>query len=589
MEVDMPINLRAPEVTELKPRIMVLGVGGAGGNAVNNMINAKLEGVSFVVANTDAQALAQSKAECRIQLGARVTEGLGAGAKPDIGRAAAEESLEEILEHLGSAHMLFVTAGMGGGTGTGAAPVIARAVRELGVLTVGVVTKPFQFEGDRRMKLAERGIEELQNFVDTLIIIPNQNLFRVANERTTFAQAFSMADEVLHSGVRGITDLIVMPGLINRDFADIKTVMSEMGKAMMGTGEMDGDNRALRAAEAAISNPLLDEVSMKGARAVLVNVTGGPDLMLFEVDEAVNRIRAEVESDSNILFGSALSDDMEGRVRVSVVATGIDAEAALDGGDNVEHLWPNRLKSAAGVEAISLARSDFTEETSAGNNPMHDQVERLSKALATGPYPLEAAEGLKETAAPASEPLLLGGEHAPIVAESGDFGAGDAGANNVGDGQSEETAEQSLAEAVAKPEPKRPRRRFSSFFGAGRSQPKPEVEAKREPVVQREARLDEAASAQTIGVHLRTPKLPEQSMTPKVSVAKQASTAPALKSEEGQEHKGAKESDLFGESNEDKRAEIPAFLRAQDKSGEAEESERFEIPAFLRRQAGSGS
>jgi cell division protein FtsZ len=247
MEVDMPIKLRAPEVTELKPRIMVLGVGGAGGNAVNNMINAKLQGVSFVVANTDAQALAQSKADSRIQLGARVTEGLGAGAKPDVGRAAAEESLEEVLEHLGSAHMLFVTAGMGGGTGTGAAPVIARAVRELGVLTVGVVTKPFQFEGDRRMKLAERGIEELQNFVDTLIIIPNQNLFRVANERTTFAQAFSMADEVLHSGVRGITDLIVMPGLINRDFADIKTVMSEMGKAMMGTGEMDGDNRALRA------------------------------------------------------------------------------------------------------------------------------------------------------------------------------------------------------------------------------------------------------------------------------------------------------------------------------------------------------
>jgi cell division protein FtsZ len=563
---------------------MVLGVGGAGGNAVNNMINAKLQGVSFVVANTDAQALAQSKADSRIQLGARVTEGLGAGAKPDVGRAAAEESLEEVLEHLGSAHMLFVTAGMGGGTGTGAAPVIARAVRELGVLTVGVVTKPFQFEGDRRMKLAERGIEELQNFVDTLIIIPNQNLFRVANERTTFAQAFSMADEVLHSGVRGITDLIVMPGLINRDFADIKTVMSEMGKAMMGTGEMDGDNRALRAAEAAISNPLLDEVSMKGARAVLVNVTGGPDLMLFEVDEAVNRIRAEVDSDSNILFGSALSDDMEGRVRVSVVATGIDADAVLDGRDNVEHLWPNRLKSVAGVEAISLAGAEFTEERTAGNNPMHDQVERLSRALATARHPLETAtEGLQETAAPTG-PILLGGEHAPMLAESGDSEAGDAGG-----GSSEGSAEQSLAAAVAKPEPKRPRRRLASFFGAGRSRPKPEAKAKREPVIRRETRHDEAASAQTIGVHVKTPALPGQSATPKVSVAKQASTASAMKPKQGQEQERSSESDLFGESNEDKRAEIPAFLRAQDKSGEAGENERFEIPAFLRRQAGSGS
>src|ERR1700739_4130223 len=322
----MSINLRAPEVTELRPRITVLGVGGAGGNAVNNMIASKLEGVEFIVANTDAQSLAQSRAQRRIQIGARVTEGLGAGAKPEIGRASAEETLEEILDHLSGSHMVFITAGMGGGTGTGAAPVIARAIREPGVLTVGVVTKPFAFEGDRRMRIAERGIEELQAYVDTLIIIPNQNLFRVANERTTFAQAFAMADDVLHSGVRGVTDLIVMPGLINRDFADIKTVMSEMGKAMMGTGEMDGDGRALRAAEAAISNPLLDDVSMKGARAVLINVTGGPDLMLFEVDEAVNRIRAEVDPDANILFGSALSADMEGRVRVSVVATGIDAE-----------------------------------------------------------------------------------------------------------------------------------------------------------------------------------------------------------------------------------------------------------------------
>ena len=323
----MSIKLRAPEVTELRPRITVLGVGGAGGNAVNNMIAAKLEGVEFVVANTDAQSLHQSKAERRIQMGARITEGLGAGARPDVGRAGAEESLDEILEQISGSHMVFITAGMGGGTGTGAAPVIARAVREQGILTVGVVTKPFAFEGDKRMRIAERGLEELQQFVDTLIIIPNQNLFRVANDRTTFAQAFAMADEVLHSGVRGVTDLIVMPGLINLDFADIKTVMSEMGKAMMGTGEAEGEDRALKAAEAAISNPLLDDVSMKGANGVLINITGGPDMMLFEVDQAANRIRAEVDPDANIIFGGTILENMEGRLRVSVVATGIEAEA----------------------------------------------------------------------------------------------------------------------------------------------------------------------------------------------------------------------------------------------------------------------
>src|ERR1700754_4432593 len=322
----MAINLKAPELTELRPRITVLGVGGAGGNAVNNMIDSKLDGVEFVVANTDAQALLQSKAERRIQLGHRTTEGLGAAASPDVGRAGAEESLDEILEQLSGSHMVFITAGMGGGTGTGAAPVIARAVRELGILTVGVVTKPFAFEGDKRMRIAERGIIELQQYVHTLIVIPNQNLFRVANDRTTFAQAFAMADEVLHSGVRGVTDLIVMPGLINLDFADIKAVISEMGKAMMGTGEAEGEERALKAAEAAISNPLLDDVSMKGARGVLINITGGPDMGLFEVDQAANRIRAEVVPGANIIFGGTILENMEGRIRVSVVATGMDAE-----------------------------------------------------------------------------------------------------------------------------------------------------------------------------------------------------------------------------------------------------------------------
>src|SRR6201996_5417068 len=322
----MAINLKVPPTKELRPRITVLGVGGAGGNAVNNMIEAGLEGVDFVVANTDAQALAGSKCQRRIQLGANTTEGLGAGAQPEVGAKGAEESMAEIMEQLTGSHMVFIAAGMGGGTGTGAAPVIARAVREAGILTVGVVTKPFSLEGDRRMKVAEAGITELQAFVHTLIVIPNQNLFRVANERTTMSQAFAMADEVLHAGVRGVTDLIVMPGLINLDFADIKSVISEMGKAVMGTGEAEGEDRALRAAEMAISNPLLDDVSMKGAKGVLINITGGPDLMLFEVEQAANRVRAEVDSDANIIFGNTILDDMEGRIRVSVVATGIDAE-----------------------------------------------------------------------------------------------------------------------------------------------------------------------------------------------------------------------------------------------------------------------
>ncbi|HUC61528.1 MAG TPA: cell division protein FtsZ [Alphaproteobacteria bacterium] len=322
----MTINLHVPETTrELKPRIVVVGVGGAGGNAVNNMIAANLEGVEFLACNTDAQSLTMSKADRRIQLGLNVTQGLGAGSRPDIGRAAAEEGLEEILDYLEGAHMAFVTAGMGGGTGTGGAPVIARTARERGILTVGVVTKPFHFEGQHRMKIAESGIEELQQYVDTLIIIPNQNLFRVANEKTTFADAFKMADDVLYSGVRGVTDLMVMPGLINLDFADIRAVMSEMGKAMMGTGEASGERRALDAAEAAISNPLLDDVSMKGAKGVLINITGGMDMTLFEVDEAANRIRDEVDPEANIIFGSTFDEALQGKVRISVVATGIDS------------------------------------------------------------------------------------------------------------------------------------------------------------------------------------------------------------------------------------------------------------------------
>src|SRR3982750_4277429 len=320
----MTINLKLPDIRELKPRITVFGGGGAGGNAVNNMITAGLLGCDFVVANTDAQALTMSKAERIIQMGVAVTEGLGAGSQPDVGRAAAEEVLDEIRDHLAGAHMVFVTAGMGGGTGTGASPVIAKTARDLGILTVGVVTKPFHFEGQRRMRYAEQGIAELHKVVDTLLIIPNQNLFRVANEKTTFADAFAMADQVLYSGVACITDLMVKEGLINLDFADVRAVMREMGKAMMGTGEATGEKRALTAAEAAIANPLIDDSSMKGARGLRISITGGRDLTLFEVDEAATRIREEVDQDANIIVGPPFDETLDGIIRVSVVATGIE-------------------------------------------------------------------------------------------------------------------------------------------------------------------------------------------------------------------------------------------------------------------------
>ncbi|MFP4313388.1 MAG: cell division protein FtsZ [Alphaproteobacteria bacterium] len=321
------ITMQPSEVQKLSPKITVIGVGGAGGNAVNNMISSNLEGCEFLVCNTDAQALDHSLCDNKLQLGANVTGGLGAGSKPEIGKAAAEESIEDVLKYLEGANMAFVTAGMGGGTGTGAAPVIAKACREKGILTVGVVTKPFHFEGSHRMKMAEQGLEEMQDYVDTLIVIPNQNLFRIANEKTTFAEAFQMADSVLQAGVRGVTDLMVRPGLVNLDFADIRTAMLEMGKAMMGTGEAEGDKRAIEAAEAAINNPLLDDVSMKGAHGVIINVTGGYDMTLFEADEACNRIRDEVDPDANIIFGATFDESLEGHMRVSIVATGIEREA----------------------------------------------------------------------------------------------------------------------------------------------------------------------------------------------------------------------------------------------------------------------
>ncbi|MGH1354262.1 MAG: cell division protein FtsZ [Thalassovita sp.] len=393
----MTLNLSVPGQEELKPRITVFGVGGAGGNAVNNMIRQELAGVDFVVANTDAQALQQSQAQSRVQLGVKVTEGLGAGARASVGAAAAEESIEQIVDHLAGAHMCFITAGMGGGTGTGAAPIIAQAARELGVLTVGVVTKPFQFEGAKRMRQAEEGVETLQKMVDTLIIIPNQNLFRLANEKTTFTEAFSLADDVLYQGVKGVTDLMVKPGLINLDFADVRSVMDEMGKAMMGTGEADGEDRAIQAAEKAIANPLLDEISLNGAKGVLINITGGHDLTLFELDEAANRIREEVDPDANIIVGSTLDTDMEGQMRVSVVATGIDAsEVVLD----------------VPVPRRSMA-APLTNTVSAEEKP----AEPVVQAPVAAATPAEEPSLFTGMEAPAPAPVAAEAPAAPMVLE----------------------------------------------------------------------------------------------------------------------------------------------------------------------------
>ncbi|HJM51769.1 MAG TPA: cell division protein FtsZ [Alphaproteobacteria bacterium] len=409
----MPINLTMPEPTELKPRITVIGVGGAGGNAVNNMINAQLEGVEFIVANTDAQALAQTLTERRIQLGTNVTYGLGAGANPEVGRDAALEALDQIMDHLEGSHMAFITAGMGGGTGTGAAAVMAQAAREAGILAVGVVTKPFHFEGARRMAMAEAGIEELKRYVDTLIVIPNQNLFRVANEKTTYAEAFKMADDVLYSGVRGVTDLMIMPGLINLDFADVRAVMGEMGKAMMGTGEAEGEKRALEASEAAISNPLLDDVSMQGATGVLINITGGMDMTLFEVDEAANRVRDEVHAEANIIFGSTFDQNLEGRMRVSIVATGIDSET----GQQPLPVPGLRLQVVGGAQTESATEAGSeaeTDDVEADAGPA--QVRQLAEAR-TPAVALRSKAPIGPVPAPAPAPAAAV-EITPATAEA---------------------------------------------------------------------------------------------------------------------------------------------------------------------------
>jgi len=375
----MSIDFMRPEVDELRPRISVIGVGGAGGNAIANMMRADVQGVDFVVANTDAQALNASLADRRIQLGLKITQGLGAGSRPEIGRAAAEETIDEIIAALEGAHMCFIAAGMGGGTGTGAAPVIAKAARDRGILTVGVCTKPFAFEGARRARSADAGISELQQHVDTLIVIPNQNLFRLANSETTFKEAFEMADEVLQQGVRGITDLMVMPGLINLDFADVRSVMSEMGKAMMGTGEADGDNRAIEAAEKAISNPLLDGVSMKGAKGVIISITGGEDMRLMEVDEAASHIKELVDPDANIIWGSAFNNDLGGKIRVSVVATGIEADALQAPQPGKVFTFPTRS-----APAPQTAAPEPVDETSEAPMVMETEAEDQDDELLLG-------------------------------------------------------------------------------------------------------------------------------------------------------------------------------------------------------------
>ncbi|MCF6214959.1 MAG: cell division protein FtsZ [Emcibacter sp.] len=591
----MTIEFTKTELTELTPKITVFGVGGAGGNAVNNMINTGLEGVDFVVANTDAQALAYSKAEQKIQLGAQLTQGLGAGARPEVGRAAAEETIEMIREHLRGCHMTFITAGMGGGTGTGAAPIIAKTAREEGILTVGVITKPFQFEGNRRMLLAEQGIMELSQYVDTLIIIPNQNLFRIANERTTFADAFAMADEVLHSGVRGITDLMVLPGLVNLDFADVRTVMSEMGKAMMGTGEAEGENRALEAAEAAISNPLLDEVSMKGANGVLINITGGMDLTLFEVDEAANRIRSEVNPDANILVGSALNAELDGKMRVSVVATGIES----DGG--TRHEEPRKTYSfdkksevesksatdthggwdepvAAHKSIVETAMDSSAEVNSPGVKEqvvmeeetleLVNEVENMTEAVKsdvqreTEKILAQLAEGIVQQTAPTEK---------SNVEEVNDMAELTASRDEPFISAAPVMPQKRMAPLMQKPDPfaeaamangpvtkKTPqKRRFLDFFGGGPKSESDKLEPKKKIILSQADMLNPEMNSERPAPELKA-NPPEMKSSPKAATT---SHGPA------QHHKqvaeDAPDTAEVLDQKEDNHLEIPAFLRRQ--------------------------
>ncbi|WP_425045757.1 cell division protein FtsZ [Primorskyibacter sp. S87] len=554
----MTLNLSMPGQDDLKPRITVFGVGGAGGNAVNNMIEKQLDGVDFVVANTDAQALQQSRSEARVQLGVKVTEGLGAGARATVGAAAAEESIEQIVDHLAGAHMCFITAGMGGGTGTGAAPIIAQAARELGVLTVGVVTKPFQFEGAKRMSQAEDGVDALQKVVDTLIIIPNQNLFRLANEKTTFTEAFSMADDVLYQGVKGVTDLMVRPGLINLDFADVRAVMDEMGKAMMGTGEADGEDRAIQAAEKAIANPLLDEISLRGAKGVLINITGAHDLTLFELDEAANRIREEVDPEANIIVGSTLDTNMDGTMRVSVVATGIDAS-------EVQHDVPVPRRPLS----QPLKQKVVAEETVAEVTP--------EPVAAAAPLTLEEPM-VEQVADVAEEPSLFENFEVEQAA------AEDLGEDIFAADEPELLEEDGLPPPAYQPAPQHP-----------------QVPAFEPRAMQREDQTAESFVAPSRG-------MPSQETTRRLHMAA-AKTPEAVPQEDPAAYRGAEQpagrkgfginnllNRMTGQGAETPHERPAAPVRQQPPMGQAgaaaqpqaeqdPDQERIEIPAFLRRQA----
>ncbi|EAQ46204.1 cell division protein FtsZ [Roseobacter sp. MED193] len=564
-----------PGQEELAPKITVFGVGGAGGNAVNNMIAKELEGVDFVVANTDAQALQQNAAKSRIQLGVKVTEGLGAGARPSVGSASAEESIEQIVDHLAGAHMCFITAGMGGGTGTGAAPIIAQAARELGVLTVGVVTKPFQFEGNKRMKQAEEGVEALQKVVDTLIIIPNQNLFRLANEKTTFTEAFSMADDVLYQGVKGVTDLMVRPGLINLDFADVRAVMDEMGKAMMGTGEAEGEDRAVQAAEKAIANPLLDEISLRGAKGVLINITGAHDLTLFELDEAANRIREEVDPEANIIVGSTLDTAMEGKMRVSVVATGIDATEVM-----TEMPVPRRPMSAPLKKSVS-----------------NEQPRSAPLELNT---PVEQPQVASDSAPAAQEPSLFESLDVQQVAAQEQ-------AEDIFE-EIEETGQDGLPQPAYQPQVQA----FQPQAEAVEEQPEasfvaPKAPAPGTPSADAIVRL-QAAAARAQGQQPMAQPAPQQQARVQASAAQQPQQRPSAGSA-SQEAEPQSEQRRFGLNSLIHRmtgsaaetqaakpqpvrqqppvqqpAAAPQAQPVQQQATDAEQ-DRIEIPAFLRRQA----
>ncbi len=553
---------------DLSPRITVFGVGGAGGNAVNNMIEKALEGVEFVVANTDAQALQQSRAPGRIQMGVKITEGLGAGARPSVGSAAAEETIEEVIDHLAGSHMCFITAGMGGGTGTGAAPIIAQAARELGVLTVGVVTKPFQFEGAKRMRQAEEGVAALQKVVDTLIIIPNQNLFRLANEKTTFTEAFALADDVLYQGVKGVTDLMVRPGLINLDFADVRAVMDEMGKAMMGTGEATGEDRAVQAAEKAIANPLLDEISLHGARGVLINITGGYDLTLFELDEAANRIREKVDPEANIIVGSTLDPSMEGTLRVSVVATGIDVEPKS------ETEAPQRRSM---VEPVRPA----VEEKPAARAPSRPEpVEpEPAPAPAAREYPEQEVQHTlferPEPSAPASEPAAAARQAMPRQSEPAPRQFVSSRTQQAPQAMSSRDdwsfeSERAMPEQ-AQSEPAAPARNPAAEFTAPR-RPLPGT-----PSAETLARLENAVK-----------KTPENRYSSRPESREQP--APAQSDKGSRFGIGSLISRMSGHSGDapsasTQRRVSPPVSQYEEEQSAAPSDERIEIPAFLRRQA----